>query len=198
MGWAGDDTPASCETYLAQHVLQPWNIAPDRYLAFQSDAVDPQQECARVQTALDAWGTIDVCVLGLGANGHLGFNEPGEIAHPFCHVAELTEATRQHPMLTDTQADTEYGMTLGLADIARAHGVYCCWSVASTNANRCNDSCRVASRLNFPHPRCGSTPTSPAFAIEPPPLSLCNPPVPPRRFASTGCRQCSTSPNMLF
>ena len=117
------DHPASCETYVARSILRPWKIARDRYLSFQSNAPDPQQECERVQAGLDAWGPIDLCVLGLGANGHLGFNEPGELVHPFCHVAMLTDATRRHPMLADTQADADYGLTLGMAAVFRSRNV---------------------------------------------------------------------------
>src|SRR4051794_14471180 len=89
--WGGlpPDDPGTCEAYLRRHLLDPLGVTPDRYTGFRADAPDPAAECERVAAALDELGPPDLCVLGLGVNGHLGFNEPGPglQAHP--HVAKL-------------------------------------------------------------------------------------------------------------
>ncbi len=76
--WGGleMDHPATCENYLQKRLIRPLNLSSERYIAFRSDANDPQAECGRIQALLEKNAPIDVCVLGLGLNGHLGLNEP--------------------------------------------------------------------------------------------------------------------------
>lgn len=120
--WAGLDAedPASCARYLQQTVLGPLDVAQERHIAFHGDAEDPAAECRRVEQALAATGPIDVCILGLGRNGHLALNEPSESLDPFCHVATLAKSSRDHPMLDDVTSDVQHGLTLGLANILQA------------------------------------------------------------------------------
>jgi galactosamine-6-phosphate isomerase len=117
--WYGlpmEDT-GTCETYLRTRLLQPLNIGDDRYFSFNSDAGDPEAECRAVKTMLELNGPIDLCVLGLGMNGHIAFNEPSPslTAHP--HLATLARSSQIHPMIADRGVKTEYGLTLGMADI---------------------------------------------------------------------------------
>src|SRR5687767_413086 len=120
--WGGlpMDDPATCETYLRRHLIEPLGIPPERYLSFQSDAGDPRAECVRIARALEAQGPIGVSVLGLGLNGHLGFNEPAEALEPFSHVAELSAASLAHPMIERSSAPPRHGVTLGIGDILRS------------------------------------------------------------------------------
>jgi galactosamine-6-phosphate isomerase len=111
------DDPASCEATLRRQVLDPLGVAADRYLGFASDALDPGAECARVQTALAAFGAQDIALLGLGLNGHVGFNEPAESLRPHAHVARLSETSLGHPMLTEARRRPTHGLTLGMADL---------------------------------------------------------------------------------
>src|SRR5207244_10258717 len=117
--WGGlaIDDPGSSETYLRQHLLGPLSISPDRYIGLQSDPPDPQAECARIRAWLAQHGPIDVCVLGLGLNGHLAMNEPAESLQPFAHVAELAATTLNHSMLPESKCRPRFGLTLGLADL---------------------------------------------------------------------------------
>ncbi|MEM7131043.1 MAG: galactosamine-6-phosphate isomerase [Chloroflexota bacterium] len=123
--WGGlaMDDPATCEVYLQQHICQPLGINSERYLAFQSDSPTPEEECLRIQKALEKVDPIDLCILGLGANGHLGFNEPAEWLNPFPHVATLTQSTLQHPMTQQTDVAIPYGLTLGMANILQARQI---------------------------------------------------------------------------
>ena len=115
--------PASCETYLRQEVLNPLGIPDTRYTAFHSDPADPAAECVRMQGELARLGKIDICVLGLGKNGHLAMNEPAETLQPHCHRARLAEGTQQHGMLTRSGAQVTEGLTLGMADVMKADRV---------------------------------------------------------------------------
>ncbi len=120
--WGGlpENHPASCEHYLRTRLVDPLNIPPERYLSFQSASPDPVAECARIQAALDASGPIDLCILGLGSNGHLGFNEPASQLEPHCHVARLSEASRGHHMVQALSDKPAFGLTLGMRDILLA------------------------------------------------------------------------------
>lgn len=109
--------PGSCEHYLRSRVLEPLAIDAARYLAFDGAAAEPLKECVRVNRALIRQGPIDLCILGLGKNGHLGLNEPGASLMPHCHVATLTEQTRQHSMVGEREDKPVRGMTLGMRDI---------------------------------------------------------------------------------
>jgi galactosamine-6-phosphate isomerase len=117
--WIGlaQDDEATCGQYLKRRVIEPLSLTEDRLLAFKSDAPDRARECARVQTELDRIGPIDLCLLGLGANGHLGFNEPGESVEPHVHVATLAEETKQHKMVKSQMTKPSHGYTLGLGDL---------------------------------------------------------------------------------
>ena len=123
--WAGlgKDDPASCAHYLRHAVIDPLAVAPERLISFQGDAADPAAECQRVEQALQAAGPIDVCILGLGRNGHLALNEPSESLDPFCHVATLAKSSRAHPMLDEIASEVRHGLTLGLANILQSRKV---------------------------------------------------------------------------
>lgn len=117
--WGGlpMDDPATCEAYLRRYLIQPLGISENRYLTFQSNPSDPQVECQRIRSLLAEHSPIDLCLLGLGLNGHLGLNEPVRSLPPFTHILELSESSKQHSMLDKATRQPEYGMTLGMAEI---------------------------------------------------------------------------------
>jgi galactosamine-6-phosphate isomerase len=123
--WGGiaPDHPATCESYLQQYLVRPLGIDSNNFISFQGDTADPEMECKRVQELLTRTGKIDLCVLGLGMNGHIAFNEPAVFLQPHCHVAKLTQASMQHPMALAMQSHGNYGLTLGMADILRSETI---------------------------------------------------------------------------
>src|SRR5262249_48201744 len=60
---------------------------------------------------------IDLCVLGLGVNGHIGMNEPAPSLQPEAHVARLAATSLRHSMLKNSRRAPTYGLTLGMAEI---------------------------------------------------------------------------------
>lgn len=123
--WGGlaMDDPGTCEVYLQEKVIRPWGVTTDRYFGWQSRPADPQAECERVRGWLAENGPMDVCVLGLGVNGHLLMNEPDDHLVPGPHVAALAETTMQHGMLKDTHRAPQFGLCLGMADILRTRKI---------------------------------------------------------------------------
>jgi galactosamine-6-phosphate isomerase len=120
--WGGVpmDQAGTCEQYLQHNLLQPLRIPASRYTGFHSNPENPGLECARIQEQLTTEGPIDLCILGIGMNGHLAFNEPADFLQPFCHVAELSAMTMQHAMTAAMIIKPSFGLTLGMADILQS------------------------------------------------------------------------------
>lgn len=66
--------PGTCETFLQQHIVQPLGLREDQLISFRSEEIN-ETECERVTNLIARKGGLDLCVLGLGKNGHLGLNE---------------------------------------------------------------------------------------------------------------------------
>src|SRR5206468_323703 len=101
-------------------------------------AADPSAEVRRYEAAVDAAGGIDLAVLGVGTNGHVGFNEPAESLVGPTHVAEIAEETwrRNFPELarSGALADQEQfrrAYTMGTATILQARRILLLASGAS-------------------------------------------------------------------
>ena len=120
--WGGiaPEHVSTCESYLQKHLLKPLSFNPEHYISFRSDASDPDAECRRVQESLHGLGKINLCILGLGMNGHIAFNEPADYLQPGCHVARLSESSQQHPMAVQRSMPGTFGFTLGMADILQS------------------------------------------------------------------------------
>lgn len=123
--WGGIsiESEGSCITYLQEYVLHPLGITRDRYLGFDGKK-DLDKEANRVAKKLADKGEIDVCLLGLGENGHIAFIEPNEILQAHAHVVKLHSSTQQHAMLQSLKNKPTHGLTLGIADIFKAKKVF--------------------------------------------------------------------------
>jgi galactosamine-6-phosphate isomerase len=122
--WGGlpPGDPATCDVQLRTLLVSPLNLT-DRYVAFESDPSDPDAEATRVADWLDQNGPIDLAILGLGVNGHLGFTEPAEYLQPFAHIAQLSQASLAHAMLAKSDVRPTYGLTLGMADLIQSRRI---------------------------------------------------------------------------
>jgi len=120
--WGGIplDNPGTCESYLRSHVLTPLKIDPTRYISFESDPADPEEECRRVRARLADAGPVDCCILGIGVNGHIALNEPADWLQPCFHVAQLAPTTLNHTMVTAAGKSPIYGLTMGVGDILQS------------------------------------------------------------------------------
>jgi len=121
--WGGlpMDDPATCESHLRRVLVEPLSL-DDRYVSFASDG-EPEAECQRIAAWLRQHGPIDVCALGLGLNGHLGFNEPHAFLRPHAHVAKLSDTSMTHAMLSQSSRRPTHGLTLGIADLLQSREV---------------------------------------------------------------------------
>lgn len=119
--WIGLTTSeGSCHAYIESHILNPLEISRERYFGFNANASSMEKECERIQELLKNKGPIDVFILGLGQNGHLGFNEPANELQPHCHIASLAPQSQEHSMISASESKPTLGLTLGMQDILAA------------------------------------------------------------------------------
>lgn len=90
----GQGDAGSFRTFLEQHLLDELQLPMERMDFLDGRASDAQHECERYEVATIEAGGIDLLLLGIGVNGHIGFNEPGESLTARTHVATLREETR--------------------------------------------------------------------------------------------------------
>jgi len=123
--WGGlkPTDPGSCEAYLRQKLVEPLLVGTDRFFGWKCRPTNPRAECRRIADWLAANGPIDLCILGLGLNGHLGFNEPADVLAAGPHVAALSETSTTHSMLGEARGKVRHGFTLGMADLLHSRQV---------------------------------------------------------------------------
>jgi glucosamine-6-phosphate deaminase len=125
--------PARCDVVLRTAALDGLDPAPGRFLPFDVDGPDPAGACAAFDEAIRAMGGLDVVVLGLGANGHVGMNEPGSPADAPTRVVELAPSTIAAARGYGADPPPTRGVTLGMATIRAAPEI---WLLVS-GANKC-------------------------------------------------------------
>lgn len=117
--------PHSYAAFLYRHLIAPLELPQSQVRLLRGDAADLEAECRDYDAALDACGGIDLCVLGLGANGHIAFNEPGSAWDRRTHIVHLSEAIRAEHQ---RQARCAWkipsrGITIGIQDVLAARQV---------------------------------------------------------------------------
>jgi glucosamine-6-phosphate deaminase len=87
--------PGSFRHFMEQHLFGRVDLHPERIHFLDGMASDLDAECERYERDISAAGGIDLQLLGIGANGHIGFNEPGEELMANTHHAALHDGTRR-------------------------------------------------------------------------------------------------------
>ena len=126
VGLAGTD-PRCYRMFMDVHLGQPLQLPAVALHLPDGEAPDPDVAAARYARSLQASGGIGLQLLGLGTNGHVGFNEPPCSREQACHVVTLSEATRQQNAAMfggDAAAVPRQAITLGLAEILSAQEIH--------------------------------------------------------------------------
>jgi glucosamine-6-phosphate deaminase len=121
---AGD--PGSYRTFMQERFFDYVNVDPSKVGFLDGRAVDPAAECARYEDAIAAAGGLDIVVLGIGANGHIGFNEPADALVARTHRAVLDEPTRAANALWfegDLRRVPREALTMGMATLLGARAI---------------------------------------------------------------------------
>jgi glucosamine-6-phosphate deaminase len=90
----GPDHPASYRRFMQENLFSHINISPDNCHIPDGMAADMPSACAAYEEAIARAGGIDLQVLGIGGDGHIGFNEPGSSLRSRTRIKTLTERTR--------------------------------------------------------------------------------------------------------
>jgi glucosamine-6-phosphate deaminase len=112
------DHPGSYFTYMKQHLFDHVDIDPENAHIPHGDAPDLDAECVRYERELAAAGSLGLTFLGLGQNGHIGFNEPGTPFDSRTRVVELSHSTRvaNADLFADRKVPT-HAITIGIGTI---------------------------------------------------------------------------------
>lgn len=123
-------------TFMHENLFDSLDVPEASIHIPHGDAEDMEAECVRYEEELKKV-TIDLQVLGIGTDGHIGFNEPGTPFESETHIMALEEQTRQDNARffeDDIDEVPTHAITMGLASIMRAAKII----VIATGANKAN------------------------------------------------------------
>lgn len=108
--------------FMNKNLFSRVNIRPDYHFLPDGTNLDSENECKRYEKLIDSLGGIDLQLLGLGHNGHIGFNEPCDSFPQDVHVVDLTESTIEANKRFFASADDvpKQAYTMGVGTILRA------------------------------------------------------------------------------
>jgi glucosamine-6-phosphate isomerase len=123
VGMNGKDE-GSCRFHLDNDLLNPLNVKQSDICFFDGRSADLQEETTKTNDFIKKNGGIDVAIVGLGANGHIGMNEPGTDPSLHAHISEIDPITQQSGQKYFTHSQSlSRGITLGIKDIMDARQV---------------------------------------------------------------------------
>lgn len=117
--------PQSYRYFMNTHLFDKVNIQENNTHLPNGKAVDKDAECQRYDELIESLGGVDLQLLGLGHNGHIGFNEPDDVFHKGTHIVQLTESTIEaNSRLFESKEEVpKYAITMGILPIVRARSV---------------------------------------------------------------------------
>lgn len=111
----------ACYTMIKEQIAEPLGIKEKNFIMPPTYSNDFRKECRVFEEALDARGGIDLQVLGLGTNGHLGFNQPGTPFEQETWLSKMDEVLEARIRKETGIVDKELGgITLGIKNIMHA------------------------------------------------------------------------------
>jgi glucosamine-6-phosphate deaminase len=87
--------PGSFRTFMNTHLFDSVNVALSRIHFLKGTATDLDAECERFEADIAEAGGLELQILGIGSNGHIGFNEPGDELVAATHRVTLADSTRR-------------------------------------------------------------------------------------------------------
>lgn len=118
--------PGSYRRFMQEHLFRHVDASPKRINFLEGTAADLDAECRRYEAAIAAAGGIGLQILGIGTNGHIGFNEPAPALAARTHRVTLKQETRvSNAALFDgdvSSVPTE-ALSMGMATILHARRI---------------------------------------------------------------------------
>ena len=119
------EDPQSYRYFMNTHLFDHVNIDKNRTFVPDGLATDPEKACAEYNANIIKQGGIDLQLLGIGRNGHIGFNEPGTVFKKETHCVDLTESTIEaNKRFFASEADVpRQAYSLGIKNIMQARKI---------------------------------------------------------------------------
>ena len=132
----GADSDQSYRYYMNNNLFKHINIKKENTYLPDGLAKDAEAECAKYNKMIESFGGVDIQLLGLGHNGHIGFNEPGDEFVKGTHVIELDDSTikANARFFADEKDVPKRAMTMGIKNIMQAKKIVLCVSGAQKSA----------------------------------------------------------------
>lgn len=120
----GREDKGSCREMVWHHFFDKLTLREEQICFFDGLTTDPAAECQRVDAFIATHQQIDVIVLGVGMNGHIGFNEPGVSVDNHCHVVNLDPITQAVSVkYFGEPLNVQQGISLGIKTILAARRI---------------------------------------------------------------------------
>jgi glucosamine-6-phosphate deaminase len=118
--------PRSYQAFMRRHLFDGVNLAHERIEFLNGQARDMRREARRYERRIATVGGLDLVLLGIGGNGHLGFNEPAATLVSPTHVSTLRATTRRaNAWLFDGEVRRvpRRALSMGIGTILSARGI---------------------------------------------------------------------------
>lgn len=118
----GPKNPNSYYYYMKTHLFNHIDILPENTHLPNGVCKDLIKECLDYECLIEQSGGIDLQILGIGINGHIGFNEPGTSFESPTHVVKLEQSTRlaNSRFFTSFEETPTYAITMGISTILKS------------------------------------------------------------------------------
>lgn len=121
----GPRHPQGYRRFMQENLFDHIGIQPEHTFVPDGLAEDVEAMCAEYERSIEAHGGVDLQLLGIGHDGHIGFNEPGESFSRWTHEVKLTPVTRKANARFFAKEDEvpESAITMGIGTIMRARSI---------------------------------------------------------------------------
>lgn len=108
--------------YVKKNLLLTTDLPPDNFYIPDGETKDVPKTCQEYEGKIRECGGIDLQVLGIGVNGHIGFNEPGSSPNSITRMVKLSASTRERAIAQfgSIEKVPQYAITMGLKTILQA------------------------------------------------------------------------------
>ena len=119
------DNAQSYYYFMNEHFYSKVNLKPENIHIPNGQTDDVEAECSEYDALIEQSGGIDLQILGIGQNGHIGFNEPDSSLNSATHLTELSKSTIEaNARFFDNEADVpKYALTMGMSTILKARKI---------------------------------------------------------------------------
>ncbi len=111
--------------FMNHHLFDRVNIDKANTMVPDGMAKEVEASCQAYEETIDALGGVDIQVLGIGRNGHIGFNEPDDELIPFTHLTKLTDSTIEANSRFFASEDEvpKHALTMGIQSVFKARRI---------------------------------------------------------------------------